>query len=72
MNWEGEPVESEEILPQWFNKQDLPLNSMWSDAKYWLPKVLQGMRLNAEFTFGKELTVEEVNIEEVAPPKTPR
>jgi 8-oxo-dGTP diphosphatase len=59
--WEGKPQESEEIHPEWFEIRKVPLELMWSDASHWLPKVLQGERLNLEFTFDRELKVEEVN-----------
>ena len=50
-DWEGEPVESEEMFPQWFDVGSLPFDSMWDDDKYWLPKVLKGEKLKADFTF---------------------
>jgi 8-oxo-dGTP diphosphatase len=62
--WEGEPKESEEMFPQWFGVDKIPIESMWSDAIYWLPKILQGTRLKAEFTFDRQLGVEEVNLVE--------
>lgn len=40
--WDGEPIETEEMKPQWFAMQQIPYKDMWdSDAK-WLPKVLSG------------------------------
>ncbi len=48
----GEPIESDEAKPCWFNLEDLPLDKMWDDAKYWLPEVLEkGKRIEGEFTF---------------------
>ena len=49
--WEGEPQESEEVRPQWFNKHHLPYDNMWADDVYWLPHVLNGKHVNAQFTF---------------------
>lgn len=40
--WSGKPTESEEIAPEWFDISKIPFGSMWSDARYWLPKVLAG------------------------------
>lgn len=51
-NWEGEPKESEEMLPKWFKISEIPFNEMWDDDKFWLLKVLEGKRLKAKFTFG--------------------
>lgn len=61
--WEGEPVETEEMAPQWFKINDLPLNTMWPDDKYWLPRVLAGEKLQCEFTFDADDTVTEHHIE---------
>ncbi|MDR2723535.1 MAG: 8-oxo-dGTP diphosphatase [Cellulomonadaceae bacterium] len=49
--WTGEPVETAEMLPAWFNKTDLPLTEMWDDDIFWLPAVLTGKRVKASFTF---------------------
>ena len=50
-NWQGEPKESEEMKPQWFKINMIPFESMWSDDKFWLPKVLNGKKLKADFIF---------------------
>jgi 8-oxo-dGTP diphosphatase len=51
----GTPVESDEVVPAWYDITDLPLDGMWDDAKYWLPRVLAGERVRASFTFGEDL-----------------
>jgi len=48
--WEGEPKESEEMIPEWFDKDSLPLHDMWDDDQYWLPRVLVGEKLRCVFT----------------------
>jgi 8-oxo-dGTP pyrophosphatase MutT (NUDIX family) len=48
--WEGEPTESEEMRPEWFLVSNIPYDSMWSDDPYWLPLVLEGKKLKANFT----------------------
>lgn len=50
----GEPVESEEMLPQWFNFNDLPFDKMWPDDKFWLPKFLKGEQISGKFHFDKD------------------
>ena len=35
--WDGEPTESEEMLPRWFPLDALPLAEMWADDVHWLP-----------------------------------
>lgn len=55
--WEGEPIESEEIKPEWFDKNKVPLDKMWDDAKYWLPKILQRQEIKGDFLFDENLKV---------------
>ena len=49
--WSGEPRESEEMAPQWFNISEIPYERMWVDDKHWLPRVLSGETLDADFHF---------------------
>lgn len=64
-NWEGEPTESEEMKPQWFNQDNLPFESMWPDDKFWLPKVLSGKNIVAKFVFNEQGEIIDYNINEV-------
>ena len=52
--WEGEPKESEEMKPRWFSVDSLPYEKMWDDDPFWIPKVLQGNLIKAEFEFDKD------------------
>jgi mutator protein MutT len=52
--WEGEPMESDEMAPQWFDQTEIPYDRMWADDRYWLPLVLAGKKLSTEFTFDHE------------------
>ena len=47
--WTGEPTESEEMRPQWFSINDVPYSDMWSDDPYWLPEVIAGKKISADF-----------------------
>jgi len=47
--WSGMPVESEEMAPRWFTYSDIPYSDMWSDDYYWLPSVLEGKKISADF-----------------------
>lgn len=49
--WAGEPVETEEMIPRWFDLESLPLSEMWADDAFWLPRVLAGERLAGSFEF---------------------
>ncbi len=62
--WKGEPVESEEMKPEWFKISELPLDKMWVDDKYWLPDALAGKKFKAKFYFkgsGEEIDRYEIN-----------
>lgn len=49
--WTGEPTESEEMKPAWFDIKDIPYDKMLPDDKYWLPYVLKGKKIKAYFDF---------------------
>lgn len=53
-HWEGDPVETEEMQPRWFSFQEIPFEEMWQDDAYWLPIVLRGRAIQAEFTFAED------------------
>jgi 8-oxo-dGTP pyrophosphatase MutT (NUDIX family) len=50
-DWVGEPHETEEMRPQWFEIGAIPYDTMWGDDKYWLPLVLSGKKIEADFYF---------------------
>jgi len=47
--WTGEPAESEEMSPKWFTLDQIPYDHMWSDDPFWLPQVLDGKKISADF-----------------------
>jgi 8-oxo-dGTP pyrophosphatase MutT (NUDIX family) len=66
-SWSGEPTESEEMSPKWFNKKEIPYEKMWWDDKIWLPKVLEGQKVEADFLFDGDQKVIEQNVREFHP-----
>ena len=50
--FEGEMAESEEMLPQWFNEAEIPLEKMWPDDAHWFPLFLAGKKFSGYFLFG--------------------
>ena len=61
-DWQGDPEESEEMRPKWFPVADIPYNQMWDDDKFWLPLILKGEKIEADFTFKKGEILEKYNI----------
>lgn len=55
--WEGGPVETDEMRPKWFDQNNLPYDQMWADDIYWLPRVLSGELLTTTFEFDTENTL---------------
>jgi 8-oxo-dGTP pyrophosphatase MutT (NUDIX family) len=52
--WTGDPAESEEMTPKWFAKNQIPYDIMWPDDPYWLPQVVKGKKLSANFKLDKD------------------
>jgi 8-oxo-dGTP diphosphatase len=52
--WQGEPAPSDEILPEWFRVDTLPIERMWQDADHWLPVVLEGGKVNVVVTMDSD------------------
>lgn len=63
--WTGTPTESEEMKPAWFNTSDIPFDSMWPDDPFWLPQVLAGKKVSADFKLDEEDVIVSHTITEV-------
>jgi len=63
--WKNEPLESEEMAPQWYDVNKIPYDKMWVDDKFWLPKVLSGEKIKAKFVFGENETITEMKVEKL-------
>lgn len=64
--FDGEPAESDEIRPKWFDLDQLPLSDMWQDAEHWLPPMLTGRRLAVRVTLNADNeTVADAYLEEL-------
>lgn len=66
--WRGEPVETEEITPQWYSVDALPVSQMWEDAGHWLPALLSGPEQNFTVSMAADdEAVAEVVMDQVRP-----
>lgn len=61
----GEPTETEEMKPQWFNVEQIPFDQMWPDDAYWLPLFLEDKIFKGKFLFKDPNTILETNLIEV-------
>jgi len=50
-SWQGEPTESEEMIPKWFGSNEIPYGEMWPDDRYWMPLLLDGRKFSGRFVF---------------------
>ncbi|XP_041812112.1 7,8-dihydro-8-oxoguanine triphosphatase [Chelmon rostratus] len=49
--YNGEPAESEEMRPQWFECHQIPFSQMWPDDILWFPLLLQKKKFVGYFKF---------------------
>ncbi len=49
----GEPMETEEMKPEWFHMDEIPFSQMWPDDIHWIPLFLQGKKFKGRFKFDK-------------------
>jgi ADP-ribose pyrophosphatase YjhB (NUDIX family) len=62
-SWQGEPMETEEMAPRWFNLKDIPYRKMWIDDEYWLPRVINGEYVKADFYLDGNESLLKYNLE---------
>lgn len=43
----GEPCETEDMVPGWYDIDNLPISSMLESDKTWFPQLIQGEKFNA-------------------------
>ena len=50
-SWTGNPIETDEALPEWFPVDNIPYNRMWADDSHWFPHLLSGRIFKGRFIF---------------------
>lgn len=50
-DWENDPVDSEEMKPEWFAVDSVPYGQMWKADEEWLPIILSGKKIKAKYTY---------------------
>ncbi len=51
---DGEPTETREAKPEWFEFDQIPYPRMWADDQFWLPQMLAGHQFDGRFEFDGE------------------
>lgn len=64
-DYEGEPIESEEMRPMWFTIEEIPFHEMWADDIHWLPLFLEKKSFKGRFLFDENDQVLEKELAEI-------
>lgn len=64
-DFEGEPVETAEMKPQWFHIDEVPYQAMWLDDKYWFPLFFEGRKFKGRFLFEDDTKLLDSHLVEV-------
>lgn len=60
----GHPIETDEILPKWFDKKNIPYSLMLEDDKLWMEIVLAGKKVTGKVVFDENLKMQSNTIQE--------
>ena len=60
--WDGSPVETDEMCPKWFPLDEIPYDRMWEDDVCWLPAVLDGKFVIGDFLFGSDQRMKDYQV----------
>ena len=52
--WCGQEIETEEMKPSWYEISEIPLENMWADDAFWLPRILKGDKIEAICVFSSD------------------
>jgi len=52
--YEGDLIETDEMVPKWFNKSDIPYSQMWPADRDWMHLFFEGHNIEGEATFDGE------------------
>ncbi|XP_070811177.1 oxidized purine nucleoside triphosphate hydrolase [Pituophis catenifer annectens] len=64
-SFHGDPTESDEMCPQWFDVDQIPFKEMWPDDIYWFPLLLHKKYFLGYFKFQGQETILEYTLKEV-------
>ncbi|XP_029431873.1 7,8-dihydro-8-oxoguanine triphosphatase [Rhinatrema bivittatum] len=64
-SFSGEPTESDEMRPHWFQLDQIPFDQMWPDDVHWFPMLLQNKKFIGYFKFEGHDTIVDYTLQEV-------
>jgi len=64
-HFSGTPIETDEMKPEWFSKDEVPYESMWISDQKWFPYYLANKKFVGHFTLSEVNELMSWNIEEV-------
>ncbi len=53
-DYTGQPTETEEMKPFWFDLDKIPYHNMFPDDSFWLPQLIEGKNIIGYFEFDKD------------------
>ncbi len=59
----GEPTESDEVSPKWFNINEIPFSQMFPDDEFFLREILSGKKINGFFEYDENFNMLSHNVE---------
>ncbi|XP_054163739.1 oxidized purine nucleoside triphosphate hydrolase-like [Oppia nitens] len=62
----GEVQESDEMMPKWFNIEDIPFNNMWVEDHLWFQLLLKGSRFRGFFKYSGQSIITEYILQELS------
>ena len=63
--YNGNPLETEEMKPKWFHINEIPFEEMWPDDKYWMPLFLNEKKFVGKIFFEDINTIISTDLKEV-------
>ncbi len=54
--YQGQPIETDEMKPEWFDFDKIPFTQMWSDDEHWFPYMLKNQPFKGAFHFDQPST----------------
>jgi 8-oxo-dGTP pyrophosphatase MutT (NUDIX family) len=61
----GDPIETSEMKPRWFEVDEIPYNQMWKDDELWYPYMFASKHFYGKFSFSDYDTILDYNLVEI-------